>query len=294
MKSLVIGLGIGNLYITVLKQIGATVFTVDQDKNKSPDFTTISDALTQVKQFDTIHICTPNHTHAEIAKQVAPHAKCVFIEKPGVKTADEWRSLCTAYPATRFMMVKNNMWRNQITEMKEAASQSHKVEINWVRKDCIPRPGSWFTTRALSYGGVSRDLMPHLLSMYIAVEPTWASQFPDTMTTQQCWSLADITSTQYGTVVHDGTYDVDDMCQIVIGDKWYITADWRSMDTEYSNVVCHLTNGSTKTFDLGWCPEDAYLNMISEAIASLDNDKFWFAQLEQDLWIHEVIDTLGV
>ena len=48
MKSLVIGLGIGNLYTTVLKQIGATVFTVDQDKNKSPDFTTISDALAQV------------------------------------------------------------------------------------------------------------------------------------------------------------------------------------------------------------------------------------------------------
>ena len=37
----------------------------------------------------------------------------------------------------------------------------------------IRKTGSWFTTRKLAFGGVSRDLMPHLLSLYVAMNPHW-------------------------------------------------------------------------------------------------------------------------
>ena len=45
-----------------------------------------------------------------------------------------------------------------------------------------------------------------------------------------------------------------------------------------------------RTFNLGLCPEIAYKQMIETAIANLNNKDFWNTQLEQDLWIHKMID----
>lgn len=293
MKSLVIGLGIGSLYVSVLRQLGATVVTVDADPSKSPDYYQTQDAILAMPWFDTVHICTPNYTHKPLAELVAHHAGCVFIEKPGLKTAAEWRTLCKDFSHTRFMMVKNNMWRHQIPEMRECAALSHRVDINWIRKDCVPNPGSWFTTQKLSYGGVSRDLMPHLLSLYIALSDNWQSTFPSKIETAQRWQLSDISTTQYGVVNPNGVYDVDDSCEVVIDNKWFINANWRSMDNERSDIVFHLQNGQTREYDLGWCPEAAYLNMVQTAVSEMKNNHFWRTQLAQDVWIHDVIDMAG-
>jgi hypothetical protein len=159
MKSLIVGMGIGNLYKDVLAKLGHEVVTVDNNPNVKADFTDVDPALLS-GPFDTVHICTPNYTHENIARLAAPLAKIVFIEKPGVESSSAWGDLITDFPDTRFMMVKNNMWRNNIPELAASASIAKTVNIRWIRKNCIPHPGSWFTTRKLAYGGVSRDLMP--------------------------------------------------------------------------------------------------------------------------------------
>jgi outer membrane protein OmpA-like peptidoglycan-associated protein len=87
-RSLVIGMGIGQLYKTVLEKLGHEVVTVDKDTAKGADFDSVDSALVVYGLFDTVHICTPNFTHFEIAARVAPHSKIVFIEKPGVATSD--------------------------------------------------------------------------------------------------------------------------------------------------------------------------------------------------------------
>jgi predicted dehydrogenase len=79
MKSLVIGMGIGQLYKTVLTNLNAEVITVDPDISKKSDFPTVESAIYAHVKFDTVHICTPNFTHMEIAMKVAPHSKIVFI-----------------------------------------------------------------------------------------------------------------------------------------------------------------------------------------------------------------------
>ena len=291
MRSLVIGLGIGNLYRTVLQQMGADILTVDTDPAKHAEYSSLDSAL-QGRKFDTVHICTPNFTHLAIAKQVAPHAGIVFVEKPGVETAEQWQTLIDTHPGTRFMMVKNNMWRSDIARLSDMARRSCRVEINWIRKDCVPYPGSWFTTRAKSFGGVSRDLVPHLLSLYIALNPDWG-EFPDSMKIGQEWKLDDITHTDYGVIDHNGVYDVDDFCELEFGEKWKISANWRSMDNESSAIICHLDNGATYVHNLGWCPEDAYYAMLTAAVSNRDNDLFWQEQQKQDIWIHNIIGTQG-
>ena len=292
MRSLIVGMGIGTLYQSVLSTLEHDIVTVDLDVDKNPDFTNIQDAIDEYKHFDTVHICTPNFTHEELAIQLAPYSDIIFIEKPGVRSKDIWLNLIQSFPNTRIMMVKNNMWRDNIPTLQETAQTSKRVNIEWLRKNCIPNPGSWFTTRSLAFGGVSRDLMPHLLSLYVALNPNWKTDNLNGRAALQSWVLDDIDSTEYGSVFPEGTYDVDDQCNIHFGNKWDLRANWRTMGVERSAITFISQNNEHSTFELGWCPEEAYLNMIKDAIKNLNNDDFWQTQTDIDLWIHENIENL--
>lgn len=290
-RSLVIGMGIGNLYKDVLTKLGHEVVTVDLDPTKA-DFTDLATALRKHSWFDTAHICTPNFTHKEIAEQVSPYAKIVFIEKPGLKDSEEWNQLIKSRPFTRFMMVKNNMWRSNIADLMDQATHAKQVHIRWIRKNCIPHPGSWFTTREKAFGGVSRDLMPHLLSLFVAMNPKWTQAQVNGQTAMAAWELKDIDSTDYGTINPNGTYDVDDVCVINFGNKWKCAANWRSMDEEDSSIKFIMEDNTVEKFELGWCPEEAYHNMIVDALTNVDNHEFWLRQYNIDTWIHERIENL--
>ena len=288
MKSLVIGMGIGELYKSVLSSLGYNVVTVDTDPSKDPDYIRVETALEVHGHFDTVNVCTPNFTHKEITEIVAPHADIVFVEKPGFKDSKEWKTVCSSFPDTRIMMVKNNMWRDNILKMKSLAALGQKVNINWIRKNCIPNPGSWFTNKELAYGGVSRDLMPHLLSLYIAMNPEWSKTSASKQFSKQQWQLDEIDSTDYGVINRQGTHNVDDYSILEYGEKWQLEANWRDMTKEES---CVSFNDSV-VVELGWCPESAYKNMIQDAVENLNNNEFWQEQLSQDVWIHQQIEVL--
>jgi predicted dehydrogenase len=286
MKSLVVGMGIGELYKSVLTQLDFDVVTVDPVKNA--DFKNIVDALEVHQHFDTVNICTPNFTHEALTSVLAPHSNIIFVEKPGFKNSAEWKTVCDSFPNTRIMMVKNNMWRDNILKMQSFAALGQKVNINWIRKNCIPNPGSWFTNKELAYGGVSRDLMPHLLSLYIAMNPEWRKTSASKQFSKQQWQLDEIDSTDYGVINHQGTHNVDDYSVLEYGEKWRLEANWRDMTKEES---CVSFNDSI-VVELGWCPESAYYNMIKDAVDNLNNNEFWQEQLEQDIWIHKQIEAL--
>ncbi len=283
-------MGIGRLYKTVLENLGHDVVTVDNNIAKGADLPSFQPAILAHGKFNTIHICTPNFTHLDLASKLSNFADIIFVEKPGVEFKREWQNLAIKNPNTKFMMVKNNMWRSNILELQEKALKAKSVDIEWIRKNCIPSPGSWFTTKKLAFGGVSRDLMPHLLSLYISLNPEWKEESITDSSSSQNWRLTDITTTEYGTVYPYGTYDVDDQCAIKFGSKWNLQANWRSIDTERSAITFTYEDNSKEVFDLGWCPEDAYLNMIKDSINNLNSDEFWNNQLDIDLWIHERIE----
>ena len=285
-------MGIGQLYKTVLTNLGHEVVTVDSDISRGADMPSIDAAILVHEFFDTVHICTPNFTHFELAAKVAPFSRIVFIEKPGVAKAENWATLCHTFKNTRFMMVKNNMWRSNIEELKTLADKSSNVELMWINKDRVPNPGTWFTTKKLAFGGVSRDLMPHLLSLYIALNPNWKNESMTDQGSLREWELSDLTTTDYGIVKSDGIYDVDDFCYIEFGSKWNLQADWRSNNLDARKIEFILKEGFCEVFELGLCPEDAYQRMIADAVANVDNDKFWQQQLEYDYWIHERIENL--
>ena len=291
-KALIIGMGFGRaVYKPVLEELDYQVITVDPIQ--PADFLTVEAAINDHRHFDTVNICTPNFTHELLARTVAPYASIVFVEKPGVKDHYAWRQMVIDNPTTRFMMVKNNQYRDTIEQFKILADQSRTVKIVWNNKNRIPNPGSWFTTKELAFGGVSRDLMPHMLSYYVALtDYTKGNKLY--ATALQHHSLDSITDTDYGVVNKEGTYNVDDFCEFEFKNgntTWILIANWKDniADDVY---ISFETTANTAKFVLGLCPEEAYKAMIENAVTNLNNDVFWKEQLQQDLWIHRQIENL--
>lgn len=299
MKSLVVGLGIGNLYVDVLAKLGSTVVTCDLDPAKNADYIHVSKALAD-GPYDTIHICTPNFTHEQIYFDYVRFRTAynwnrdtiVFVEKPGFESQENWRRT-VALQQSRLLMVKNNQYRSNISVMAAVASTANSIKLHWLNEDRVPHPGSWFTTKKLAYGGVSRDLMPHLLSYLPVFFPQKYSDMLYTFKTEKRWQLSDLTSSDYGSVNTNGTYDVDDYAQVEF--DWStnqvieLVAGWRTLEKSDVSITF---NNATK-FELGLCPEDAYAAMIETAIKNRDNDVFWDDQLTQDLWIHGIMEKLN-
>lgn len=290
-KSLIIGMGFGRaVYKPVLEELGHQVITVDPIQ--PADFLTVEEAIKEHKHFDTVNICTPNLTHELLARTVAPYADIVFVEKPGVKDHYAWQQMVIDYPQTRFMMVKNNQYRD-LTQFKLLADQSHTVKIVWNNKNRIPNPGSWFTTKALAFGGVSRDLIPHMLSYYAELT-NYEKGSKIYATALQQHSLDSVNDTDYGTVNKNGVYDVDDFCEIEFKNDnttWVLTANWKDDLADDVCISFDMKNSAAK-YTLGLCPESAYKKMIQTAVANLNNIEFWRKQLQQDLWIHQQIEKL--
>jgi predicted dehydrogenase len=294
MKTLVIGLGMGQLYARTLTQLGHEVITIDTDQSKQATFANLDTALYAHPQLNAVFICTPNYTHDTIAQKVATHTKMVFVEKPGVLNAKRWQTLQLTYPQTRFIMIKNNMWRTWEEEFHIRTEAAEVIHINWINRDRVPAPGSWFTTKKLSFGGVSRDLMPHLLSIFINMNPNHYKEFKiESNVVKQNWKLDQLNSTEYGTVNLNGTYDVDDWNEITLTDgkkKYILTADWRSMNTDDRAIHCYQREKLVKSFELGLCPESVYATMIQNVFDNMNNEEFWNQHKEYDVWIQEKIN----
>jgi len=302
--SIIVGMGIGQLYHQVLSELGYTVVTVDADPAKGAEFTNVNSAIEKYKNFDTAHVCTPNFTHAELAHRLAAHSKIVFVEKPGVSDSEMWTDLVNRFPNTRVAMVKNNQWRDNISELQDLARNSYMIDLKWINNDRVPGPGTWFTSKNLAYGGVSRDLIPHLLSLFMAMEPDYKKAEQIRNSAMQVWNLDNFTRTDYGVVKKDGVYDVDDMCSLSFKTEstiWNLTANWRSCTGDERYITFHLNptsnkfgRGSTVSVELGLCPEYAYKNMIEDCVTNLNNDEFWQNQLEQDCYIHEKVQNIEI
>jgi len=289
LKSLVIGMGIGELYMEVLRDLGHEVITVDNQR--MAHYTSVGLALDDHPMFDCTVICTPNHTHEKFAYLVSEHSKIVFIEKPGVRTAHDWQVMVDSCPETKFMMVKNNQYRDELHFFKALSKQSTNVNINWINYNRVPNPGGWFTNSHYSFGGVSRDLMPHLLSWVAVLNPTiYQDSNVLKFEREQRWKLENLLDTAYGTVNPDGLYDVDDYANIElrVGKVLYkLTANWRSLEQDDQSIA--FIGDRERRFELGLCPVSAYKKMIATAFENFSNPEWWKDQLEQDLWIHNML-----
>lgn len=291
MQALIIGMGIGELYRSVYTDLGWNITTCDTAK--PADFSSVED-ISGV--YDIAHVCTPNFTHETIARQIAPYCKVVFVEKPGVQTSALWESMCDTFPETKFVMVKNNQFRDNVDELRSIARGSDYIECNWINQNRVPHPGSWFTTKKLAFGGVSRDLMPHLLSWVQVLDPIYDHLDMQHSESHQHFDLDTLTSTDYGVINPNGTYDVDDECAITLRGPtrmFSLRAAWKSPARDDDIALYFYKEGKLLHKEpLGLCPESAYKKMVDEAYKNMYNESYWKEQQALDVWIHSHLQGL--
>jgi len=288
MRALIVGMGIGELYKSIYESKLWDVTTVDQ--NKPADYWDIEEVP---GEFDVAHICTPNWTHGTIAGTIASRCKIVFVEKPGLRTAEHWEALVHTFPNTRFAMVKNNQFRHNVADLYMIARKSDEIVLNWHNYNRVPNPGSWFTDKSRAWGGVSRDLMPHLLSWVQVFDPEWISLGLYSANKHQHYTLDTVGSTDYGVVDPSGVYDVDDTAELMLNNEWHMytcTTSWKNPVGDKINIEFFKQGDLIHTEPLGLCPEDAYEKMVDTAIDNLYNDRYWSEQFARDVWIHKQLE----
>ena len=169
------------------------------------------------------------------------------------------------------------------------------IDLNWKNNNRIPSPGTWFTNKHLAFGGVSRDLLPHMLSLLIVLSPTDYEKYNVIdKKVEQRYRLEDCTDTDYGQVKEDGIYDVDDNVYLkLVGPNNVININTAWRTDEEDDIAVHMYKGKIKfrSYALGLCPEEAYQSMIENHIKNLNNEEFWKEQNKQDLFIHTVLEN---
>jgi len=306
-KALLVGYGgiAKAVYSTELQMLGYKVEVVEP----SVDFfhyKTVND-IPKDKEYDIAVICCPNEHHLNAVLEVSDVCKTILVEKPGLANTAAWNRTVHRFPNHSILLVKNNLYRKNIAEFGNLIDfdDVSKIEINWLNKDRIPNPGSWFTTQEKAFGGVTHDLFPHLYCFMFALIPfnQFQHTIPQTFAMQR-WNLDNISPyTDYGFFNKNGTYDVCDYAEahylLPTDDATNslpvtLRASWKEGYDDQA-IYVHYKNGGQMRVEFGLCPNYAYAEMIKAAV----NNEFMGEKrqtwIEQDLdqWIHAQLEMFN-
>lgn len=124
---------------------------------------------------NAVVIATPNFTHYEYAKEALKREINVLCEKPVTIKTEEVIELCRIANETETVFLPGfvNRFRLDICKIKELLKEGtigelKSIETGWIRKNGVPRLGSWFTSSKLSGGGVLIDIGTHILDIALS------------------------------------------------------------------------------------------------------------------------------
>jgi predicted dehydrogenase len=118
---------------------------------------------------DAVIIATPNYTHVDYSLQALRHGIHVLCEKPIAFSSKDMNEIIKVSKKNQVLFVPGfvNRWRQDIKRIQEfilsdKIGDIKKIDAGWLRKNGIPRPGTWFTNKDLSGGGALIDLGSHI------------------------------------------------------------------------------------------------------------------------------------
>jgi predicted dehydrogenase len=130
--------------------------------------------LLEREDIEGVHVCTPNHLHAPIAKESLGAGKHVMVEKPIARTHDEALSMVEeARKRKRKLMVgMNHRFRPDAMILKNFVKGKELGKIFYTKSGWLRRRGSWNETewlkkKSIAGGGVFMDLGIPMLDLSI-------------------------------------------------------------------------------------------------------------------------------
>jgi predicted dehydrogenase len=119
---------------------------------------------------DAVTIALPNYLHAPVAIEALKARKHVMLEKPMAMNAKEASKVIdTAMKMKRTLMVGQNQRFTRSSQLAKMLVQRgdlgdiYHARCFWLRRNGIPRIGSWFTQKKLAGGGCTYDIGAHVL-----------------------------------------------------------------------------------------------------------------------------------
>lgn len=126
-------------------------------------------------ELDAVVIATPNATHFQYAMEALSRGIAVLCEKPIVRSKKEMNAIIQLSKQMNcpFVPAFVNRFRTDVqivSELLESKIYGEIIQIDagWVRKNGIPRPGTWSTNKAQAGGGVLMDLGPHIIDVVLS------------------------------------------------------------------------------------------------------------------------------
>lgn len=175
-----------NVYIPILTKMENVVIKAICDLNK--------DVLNSIKKehgityvYDSIEdfikcdidaalIAVPNYLHAEISTILLNNNINVFCEKPIALCEYDIRTMINIAKSKGLIFMPSfaNRYREDVSKMLNLIKKSNigtpiEIKAEWSRNRGVPRPGSWFTQKKYSGGGVLVDLGSHVLDVCLCI-----------------------------------------------------------------------------------------------------------------------------
>jgi predicted dehydrogenase len=126
--------------------------------------------LLEQPDIDAVIISTPNHLHARVAVDALNARKHVLLEKPmATNYKDAAKIVDAAKKMRRVAMVGQNFRFKRDTQTAKAMidrgdlGEVYHARCFWLRRNAIPRIGSWFTQKQFAGGGCTIDIACHML-----------------------------------------------------------------------------------------------------------------------------------
>jgi predicted dehydrogenase len=177
LRCAVIGAGAAGLeHLAVLHQCSrvAVVAIAENNSERSKaaseryriprSYTDFSELLDQ-PDIDAVTIALPTHLHLRAAVEALEARKHVLLESPMALSAKEAAKLVqVAKRMNRILTVRENLRFDRQTQAAKVAvdrkdlGEIYHARCFWLRRNGIPRIGSWFTQKNLSGGGCLIDL----------------------------------------------------------------------------------------------------------------------------------------
>ena len=149
-------------------------------EHKIPTAHATAEALLADRAVHGVYIAVPNKFHAPLAIQALRAGKHVILDKPFALSLAEAQEVASAAATAGkvFMLGMNQRYRPESQAIRSLAASGYFGEMYhakafWIRREGIPRLGTWFGSKALAGGGCLLDIGVHLLDLCLHVTGKW-------------------------------------------------------------------------------------------------------------------------
>jgi predicted dehydrogenase len=132
------------------------------------------------KDVDAVYIAVPNKFHAPLAIEALQAGKHVLLDKPFAMNLAEAEAVVETAKASGklFMLGMNQRYRADSQKIRSVIASGtigdiYHAKAFWMRREGIPRLGTWFGSKELAGGGCMLDIGVHMLDLCLFLIDNW-------------------------------------------------------------------------------------------------------------------------